>query len=242
MDGFYDVVNTGPLSFDPSRAFALAFLRAASRTPAGRIFEAGEGAFRLKGEDIPPRNLLDHIFTLLDNDRCANFVSNLINVARQLTGKKPFTYDGKKLALAVAKQINGGFILRPGASGGGGGGSAYGDIFSGEATVEITMFNTAYGPRHPVRVQYAYALAALHELLHLAGGGASFNDGSRAYYSDVVLAQATYILTGAPGYPKNYNPTMPWYKITAQMTADAGNYWNDQLKEHCKPQEYYDVK
>jgi len=37
-------------------------------------------------------------------------------------------------------------------------------------------------------------------------------------------------------------PWLPWYKITAQMTTEAGAYWDKQLKEYCKPQGYYDVK
>jgi hypothetical protein len=41
----------------------------------------------LIGEDIPVRNLLANIFHLLDDNRCSTFVSDLINVARQLTGK-----------------------------------------------------------------------------------------------------------------------------------------------------------
>ena len=100
------------------------------------------------------------------------------------------------------------------------------------------MFNTTYGPRHPVGVQVSYALTALHEILHLAGGAASVSDGSRGYYMDVVLARAAQIITGAPGYPDGYNSNMPWWQVTAGMTAAAGDYWNTQLKEHCTPQEY----
>jgi RHS repeat-associated protein len=186
------------------------------------------------GQDIPVRRLLDNVFQLLDDNRCSNFVSDLINVARQLTGKKPYTYDVKELAVAVARQADGGFIFRSGANGGGGGGSAYGDIFSGQATVEIVMFNTAHtGPRD---YQGGYALAALHELIHLAGGAASAYDGSRAYYMDVVLARAAKILTGAPGYPGGHDANVPNSQITAAMTSAAGTYWNDQLKEHCMPQ------
>jgi hypothetical protein len=189
-------------------------------------------------EDIRPRNLLANIFHLLDDNRCSTFVSNLINVARQLTGKKPYTYDGKELAVSVFNQENGGFVFRTGAQGGGGGGSAYGDIFSGQATAEIVMFNTAYGPRNGVGAQVSYALTALHEILHLAGGGASAYDGSRGYYMDVVLADAARILTAAPGYPEGYNRNMPWWQITGSMTAAAGEYWDKQLREHCTPQEY----
>jgi YD repeat-containing protein len=188
------------------------------------------------GQDIRPKNLLANIFHLLDDDRCNTFVSNLINVARQLTGKKPYTYDGKTLALAVDKQENGGFMFLSGPNGGGGGGSAYGDIFSGAATVEIVMFNTAIDPARDH--QMYYALVALHEIIHLAGGGASAFDGSRGYYQDVVLADAARILTGAPGYSGHYDPNMPFWQVTAEMTKAAGDYWNDQLWEHCMPREW----
>jgi YD repeat-containing protein len=181
------------------------------------------------GEDIRPQNLLSHIFTLLDDNRCSTFVSNLINVARQLTGKTPFTYDGKELALAVANQPNGGIFVFSGARGGGGGGTAGGDIFRGEAEANFTMFNTAYGPRDSVGVQYTYALVALHELIHLAGGG-EFG------YIDVDLAAAAKILTDAPGYPVGNDPNLPLWQITAKMTEAAGNYWDKQLQEHCQPQ------
>jgi len=190
------------------------------------------------GEDIRPRNLLAHIFTLLDDNRCSTFVSDLINVARQLTGKKPFTYDGKELAVAIANQPNGGFFISSGARGGGGGGSASGDIFSGEAGAGLTMFNSAYGPRDRVGVQYSYALVALHEIIHLAGGAASAYNGGGAYYNDIVLSRAAQVLTDAPGYPGGYDSNMPEGEITAKITGDAGDYWHKQLKEHCTPQRY----
>jgi hypothetical protein len=69
---------------------------------------------------IQPRNLLANIFHLLDDARCSSFVSDLINTARQLTGKTPFTYDGKVLALEVANnQPDGGIsTYNNGVSGG----------------------------------------------------------------------------------------------------------------------------
>jgi hypothetical protein len=150
-----------------------------------------------------------------------------------LTGKNPYSYDEKELAVAVDGQENGGFLFRSGANGGGGGGSAYGDIFSGEGTVEIIRFNTAYtGPRD---YQGGYALTALHEIIHLAGGGANRGNGSRAYYRDVILARAANILTGALGYPGGYDPNMPYWQITKELTAAAGTYWDNQLKEYCMP-------
>ena len=190
------------------------------------------------GEDIQPRNLLAHIFHLLDDNRCSTFVSDMINVARQLTGKKPFTYDGKELAVAVSRQENGGFVFTSGANGGGGAGSAGGDIFSGTAGADTILFNTAYGPRNLVGVQYSYALTMLHEIMHLAGGGASERNGGYGYYTDMVMASAASHLTGAPGYPGGYDPNMPIWQITAEMTEKAGDYWDAQLREHCMPQEY----
>lgn len=55
---------------------------------------------------------------------------------------------------------------------------------------------------------------------------------------DVVLARAASILTDAPGYPGSYDPNLPWWQITAEMTKAAGTYWDTQLREHCTPQEY----
>jgi hypothetical protein len=180
-------------------------------------------------EDVRPRNLLAHIFTLLDDNRCSTFVSDLLNAARQLTGKTPFTYDGKELAVAVANQPNGGIYVSSGARGGGGSGDAGGDIFRGEAKVHFYMFNTAYGPRDPVGVQYSYAMTVLHELIHVAGGG----DWG---YTDVDLAAAAKIVTDAPDYPVGNDPNIPNSQITAKMTGDASDYWHKQLKEHCEPQ------
>jgi hypothetical protein len=92
-----------------------------------------------------------------------HFCSNLINVARQLTGKGPYTYDAKELAIAVARQD-------PGANGGGGGGSAYGDIFSGQATA-----------LHAARVEAKSEMNILWKFLIL---------GSIAFCSSSVQAKA----------------------------------------------------
>jgi hypothetical protein len=41
---------------------------------------------------------------------------------------------------------------------------------------------------------------------------------------------------GAPGCSGTYNRNMPPSQVTAEMTAAAGNYWNNQLEEYCMPQ------
>src|SRR5215211_5832374 len=51
---------------------------------------------------IPIRNLLPEVYRLLDNDRCFTFIANLLNVARQRTGKRPYTYNAYELAFTIA--------------------------------------------------------------------------------------------------------------------------------------------
>ena len=147
---------------------------------------------------IPARNLLAEVYHLLDNNRCFTFVSNLLNVARQLTGKSPYTYDAYELARTIATQPDGGISFYPGA----GGGDAGGDIFSGNAKVGIFLFPAGSG-RNPVGAQVSYALAALHEFIHLAGGADQYG---APIYSDYRLADAVKILTGASGYPSGSAP------------------------------------
>jgi hypothetical protein len=147
---------------------------------------------------IPARNLLPEVYHLLDNNKCFTFVSNLINVARQLTGSRPITYDGYELARIIASQPNGGISFYPGA----GGGDAAGDVFGGNAKVGIFLLpSEAVG--NPVEAQVYYALVALHEFIHLAGGADQYGAG---IYSDYRLAEAAKILTGSPGYPSGPAP------------------------------------
>lgn len=113
----------------------------------------------------------------------------------------------------------------------------FGDIFHGEANVHLGLFSTDFKNLNLRGVQAGYALITLHELIHLAGGGASTHDGSRAFYSDLVLAEAARILYD-PGAPQVYDPNMPITQITGDMVSAAGDYWDSQLLEHCTPQEY----
>ena len=174
---------------------------------------------------IPARNLLAEVYHLLDNNRCFTFVSNLLNVARQLTGKSPYTYDAYELARTIATQPDGGISFYPGA----GGGDAGGDIFSGNAKVGIFLFPAGSG-RNPVGAQVSYALAALHEFIHLAGGADQYG---APIYSDYRLADAVKILTGASGYPSGSAPRT--WEEQDKLRTDTGNYWNRQLREHCSP-------
>lgn len=58
-----------------------------------------------------------------------------------------------------------------------GGGEAGGDIFSG--TAKVGIFLLASGDRDPDGAQISYALVALHEFIHLAGGADQY--GARPF-------------------------------------------------------------
>lgn len=170
------------------------------------------------------RNLLPEVYRLLDNDRCFNFIANVLNVARQLTGKRPYTYDAYELAKTIAtRQQEGGVAFH---QEGDGGGTAAGDIFKGTARADI------YLTRDPNRVgvQVYYALVALHEFIHLAGGA---NEYGAPVYNDYLLADAVRQYTGAPGYPSGPPPRTK--EEQDKLRTDMGNYWDNQLWEHCHP-------
>ena len=167
------------------------------------------------------------MFHLLDNTRCYTFVSNLINVARQLTGVDPISYDGYELTQMAFNPRNPdaeGFRFYPRA--GGGGGQSSGDL-RGLFNVDVYMRSDTFDER---KVDISYALTALHEVIHLAGGSSI-----GPFYSDQVLAQAARILTGAPGYP-DLHPRTRDEQVAA--TEAWGNYYDQQLRDYCAPAEY----
>jgi hypothetical protein len=170
------------------------------------------------------QNLVQNVFKLLNNDRCYNFISNLLDIGRMLSGKKPITYDAYELTRLVANRQSSeaGIIVDYGK----GGGEVSGDIFSGSARVVVYLRPE---PVNPVGVQIYYALVALHEIIHTAGGADQFG---APIYSDYLLARAANILTRAPGYPS-------WVPRTKEeqdkLRTDTGNYWDNQLWEHCNP-------
>jgi hypothetical protein len=78
--------------------------------------------------------------------------------------------------------------------------------------------------------QISYALVALHEFIHLAGGADQYG---APIYNDYLLADAARILTGAPGYPSGPKPRTR--EEQDKLRADTGNYWDRQLRAHCSP-------
>jgi len=177
------------------------------------------------GGSIPSRNLPLEVNHLLDKERCFKFITDLLDIARQLTGTAPYTYDLYELARTIETQPKGGVSFYPGA----GGGDAAGDIFSGTAKVGIFLFPND-GSRSLDGAQISYALVALHEFIHHAGGADQYG---APIYSDYLLANAAYILTGAPGYPSGPKPRTK--EEQDKLRTDTGNYWDRQLRAHCSP-------
>jgi len=175
------------------------------------------------GEMIPVRNLLPEVYHLLDNDKCFTFISNLLDVARQLTNRRPYTYDAYELARTIATQADG-IRFYPGE----GGGYEGGDVFSGTAEVGISLLPRE--GRNPVGAQVSYAVGAMHEFIHWAGVA---DHHGAPIYSDYVLARAANIYTGAPGYPSGPPPRTR--EEQDKLRTDTGNYWDRQLREHCSP-------
>ena len=109
------------------------------------------------------------------------------------------------------------------------GGQAYGDIFSGTALADVVL--RPNGPNmNPAGTQIYYALVALHEFIHLAGGADQYG---APFYSDYVLAEAARIYTGAPGYPSGPPPRTR--EEQEKLREDVGTYWDKQLWANCMP-------
>jgi hypothetical protein len=177
-------------------------------------------------DPIPARNLLPEVFHLLDNNRCFTFISNLLNVARQLTGRQPYTYDAYELATTIAtRQQDGGISFYEGD----GGGEVGGDIFSGTVRVNIFLRQQRPGTGGP-GVQAYYALVALHEFIHAAAGADQYD---APIYSDYLLAEAAKIYTGAPGFPSL--PAPRTREEQNELRSKMGDYWDNQLWDYCNP-------
>jgi len=177
---------------------------------------------------VPPGNVIQTMYNLLENSRCSNFISSLINTARQLTGITPISYSARDLIGIVASQPNGGYHFVPGYSNGSGGGEAGGSFAAGTAGADIG--GQAYGHGFPrsflLTAQVDYALTGLHETIHLAGGGGGT-------YTDKVLAQAVFAMFGNP----NDDPS----KVDAssrRAVYDYGGIWDKYLQDYCGGKQY----
>jgi hypothetical protein len=80
---------------------------------------------------------LPEVYHLLDNNRCFTFISNLLNVARQLTGRQPFNYDAYEIARTVATQPDGGIGFYAGQRGGDG--TRGGSNQDGQASIDVQL-------------------------------------------------------------------------------------------------------
>ena len=107
---------------------------------------------------------------------------------------------------------------------GGLGGSTSGTLLGGDATVHMTNLRSVPGWENQpeMAVEDAYALIALHEMIHLAGRN------GRLGYGDYELAIATSQLPDGPlGLPV-------WdEKEGGKNIGKFSKYWNDELRIHC---------
>jgi hypothetical protein len=86
------------------------------------------------------------MYNLLENQRCSNFISGLLNTARQLTGDSPLSYSARDLIGIIASNgIEGGYSFSPDYSGGLGGGEAG----SGRGAPGATVGGEYYNPGVP---------------------------------------------------------------------------------------------
>ena len=175
----------------------------------------------------------DHLFRdmdyLLSKSKCSKFISDLIKVAEGRTQRPAYSYDATELIRTIATQTDpeAGYRIIDNR---GGQGSAGGDIWTGGA-IAIVETRVIWGGDITAqairRAELGFALAGLHETIHLAGGGNNAYNGYSTYYTDEVLADAAKILTGAPGFPTNPG------QDGKHSVYEYGVYWQKQLEEHC---------
>jgi YD repeat-containing protein len=226
LDGFYNVVNTSPLSFDPSSAFARAFLRAASRYPSG-IFEAGEGAFR-RGDMAPnpqkptqpsidESGVRQNIANRLTSN-CKQYIANLINEAARQNRKNP-AVSTNLLDIFDDVQKQGGFHrLQVGTRKKPSYSHVIGTIPGKNATVYLAPLKLYPDMTAAEITQGALSLdslGAFHELTHLAGS---------KEYDDIQLSRAARALGG---------PALPTAKTNENL--DYSIYLENELKRNCPP-------
>jgi hypothetical protein len=166
---------------------------------------------------VPAGNLIQTMYNLLENPRCSNFISSLINTARQLTGNKPLSYSAKELIGMIGSNADGGYFFIPGYSGGRGGGEAGRGTGVASATIGGQSYLSGTPRSHLLRVQVGYALTGLHETIHLAGIG----------YSDIILAQAVFAMFG------NAADDPSKVKASPRAVYDYGGIWDKYLQEYC---------
>jgi YD repeat-containing protein len=181
---------------------------------------------------VPPGSFFQNMFNLLESPRCSNFISSLINTARQLTGIKPISYSARELIGIMASQPNGGYLLSGGdphdrSRYGAGGGGVGGSLASGDLEVDVGLM-ALQGGNNPSQsflfdVQIGYAMTGLHETIHLAGG-------SYDTYTDEVLAKAVFSMFGdANDDPSQVDPKSP------RATYGYGKIWDKYLRDYCDP-------
>jgi RHS repeat-associated protein len=182
--------------------------------PNGGVGDDQQGSREL----IPPGNLIQTMLNLLENPRCSNFISNIINTARQLTGNTPLSYSASELIRTISSNPEGGYFFSPDYSGGRGGGEAGYATGAAGVTIGGEAFTGTPPYTHVLAVQISYAMTGLHETIHLAGRG----------YTDQVLAQAAFAMFGDPNDdPSRIDPN------SSRAVYEYGAIWDKYLVEYC---------
>jgi hypothetical protein len=153
----------------------------------------------------------------LNNPTCGDFVTNLLNMAAQLYPNNPGHSTNAIDLFNAIKDGKGGYFLGTFSyNGNPAGGTTSGSIAGGDAGVSIAprIYSGVPDARGIRMSQEIYALAGLHETIHLAG------------YSDEQLARAAYAVTAIEEH----------YPAAGERNPFAwSRYWDDILKDHCKP-------
>lgn len=158
------------------------------------------------------------------NPNCTDFVTSLINKTAELNPTNPANSSNALDLFNAIKNGKGGYVLRETTvDGKPAGGTTSGSIRNNDATVYLSpaIWPVPVPNANMVSLsQEGYALAGLHETIHLAG--------RNGIYTDQQLAEAAFALTGITTRYPTQGTTNPFA---------WSRYWDDILKhkERCGP-------
>lgn len=163
-------------------------------------------------------DLQSRIAKMLLNKKCADFIRNLINGAAAKTGNAAVSTNPNDLLKLINSNDQKGFAYANNTPVlGSPGGTVNGNIsnHSAQVVLQTPYPNYVNAPGFAESQARIEAMAALHEIIHLAG---------QEQYSDQILADVRRKMAGAPS---------PSTDITTR--EGASQYWNHGLEAACKP-------
>ncbi len=191
----------------------------------------GGGQYVLKDAPIPSdlRNRLERLLHK-NNNKCANFVKDLINQVAKDTGRPAYSDNALNLYDAISGPGGGGYtlsngpLLVAGEPAGGTVDGTLGNLGNPNATKPTVIISPQqYGnPAFIESAQAPYTEIALHETIHLAAG--------QGLYFDRQLADAAFKLLNATGSlsEKEINK---YNKIND--VNSASRWWDAILQKYC---------